>query len=373
MSLQAELDALPAELCARLDARGFDRAQLVTWAKSMGDQDARNRISGDVRRIADDATRRTAPEGSEEHARLSKIGGDALAAGQLAVCVLAGGMATRMGGVVKSLVEVAGPHTFLDIRLAEQQTALDRHGAAPPLWLMTSEPTEGPTRDALGARCDGERIATFEQFVSLRLTESGGLLTDGAGEHSVYATGHGDMPDALMRAGLLSKFIERGGRWVLMCNLDNLGARVDAAVLGAHIDSGAMLSVELADKAPGDKGGGPVMHDGRPIICEHFRLPLDFDADTVPTFNTNTFWVDAKALAELQMDWTYVEVHKKVGAATAVQFERLLGEITVGIEPSFLWVSREGAASRFLPVKSPADLETLRPALLSLAHSFGLK
>lgn len=51
---------------------------------------------------------------------LRKQGREALDRGELALCVLAGGMATRRGVVVEALVEVAPGVTFLDARLAEQ-------------------------------------------------------------------------------------------------------------------------------------------------------------------------------------------------------------------------------------------------------------
>ncbi|HZO17227.1 MAG TPA: UTP--glucose-1-phosphate uridylyltransferase, partial [Polyangiaceae bacterium] len=165
----------------------------------------------------------------------------------------------------------------------------------------------------------------------------------------------------------------RGGRYVWIENLDNLGARVDPAILGGHIESGARLTVELVDKRPGDKGGGPVLHDGRPIVAEHFRLPLDFDAERVLVFNTNTFLVDARALQNLAMNWTYVEVHKDVEGRTAIQFERIVNEMTMAIEPRFLRVSREGTTSRFLPCKDFEDLKAIRDVVEELAKERGLR
>jgi len=236
---------------------------------------------------------------------------------------------------------------------------------------MTSEPTDGPIRAALGSRCDGEQIASFEQFVSLRLSTDGELFVDDEGQPSVYATGHGDLPEALQRSGLLDSFNARGGRYVWISNLDNLGASVDPVLLGQHIASEAALSVELVDKWQGDKGGGPVIHDGRPIIAELFRLPSSFDHDAMPVFNTNTFLVNSIELAQLDMPWTYLEVKKKVGQQTAVQFERLIGEMTMALAPNFLRVSRQGSESRFLPVKTPADLEIHRAAIEQIAASRG--
>ncbi len=383
-ALTEQLAALPAALKARLEQRGFDAAQLVRWAGETGRSDLRNRLQGSVRALPSDAIRRLADPATDAYRHYYDLGAEALAAGQVAICVLAGGMATRMGGVVKALVKVAGDHTFLDMRLAERHQLAEQFGAAPPLWLMTSEPTDGPTRAALaaalgpptretpgGATAFGE-VATFEQFVSLRLGDDRQLFVDDDGAYSVYATGHGDLPDALRRSGLLDRFIAGGGRWLLMCNLDNLGARIDAAVLGEHIDAGRALTVELAAKWRGDKGGGPVMHDGKPIICEDFRLPLDFDAGAIATFNTNTFWVDALALRDLALDWTYVEVQKQVGSRHAVQFERLLGEITVALDTTFLEVPRSGPEGRFLPTKSYEDLDALRPQMMARARRYGL-
>ena len=295
------------------------------------------------------------------------LGARALAAGELAVCVLAGGMATRMGGVVKALVEVEPGRTFLDLRLAERAHVAAEHGVAPPLWLMTSEPTEGPIAAALATHPQADdAVATFEQLVSLRLDPDGGLfLTDD--QPSVYATGHGDLPDALQAAGLLDRFIAAGGRYVWICNLDNVGATVDPTILGGHIASGAELTVELVDKRGGDQGGGPVLHEGEPMICEHFRLPRDFAADSVTVFNTNTFIVNAEALRRVAgpdgMQWTFVEVHKDVGGRKAVQFERLLGEVTTALRPRLLRVSRDEPHSRVVPVKSNDDLPAARAAL----------
>jgi UTP--glucose-1-phosphate uridylyltransferase len=283
-------------------------------------------------------------------------------------------MATRMGGVVKALVEALPGRTFLEIRLAEIDHLERSAGAPVPLWLMTSEATDRPIREALGPRHrpDDDRCVTFEQNVSLRLTADGGLFLDDAGEPSVYATGHGDLPDALRRSGILGRFLARGGATLWIANLDNLGATVDPAILGWHLAHGGPLSVEVVDKVAGDRGGGPVRWDGRPIIVEEFRLPLGFDPATVPVFNTNTFLVSAAALHALSMEWTYVEVEKKVGERRAVQFERLLGELTVGLPPRFLRVPREGLASRFLPVKDVDELERRRPEIEAIARARGI-
>src|SRR5262249_46040244 len=138
---------------------------------------------------------------------------------------------------------------------------------------------------------------------------------------SVYATGHGDLPDALRASGILGRFVARGGKVVCIANIDNLGATVDPAIVGFHLERGAPVTVELVDKVGTDRGGGPVRWNGKPIITEEFRLPIGFDPASVPVFNTNTFLVSAPALDALSMAWTYVLVEKSIGSQKAIQFE----------------------------------------------------
>lgn len=369
MSLSEQIDALPRDLIERIEARGFDREQLIAWAQRVGeDRDERNRLPGRVERVPAEQIAALPAAGSEEHRRLAALGTAALRRGELAVCVMAGGMATRMGGVVKALVEAADGHTFLDIRLAEAKRTRERLDSRQlPVWLMTSEATDRKIREAIDRSPHADEVATFEQFVSLRLTPEGTLFFDAEGQPSVYATGHGDLPDALRRSGLLERFHARGGRYVWISNIDNLGASIDPAVLGWHVDHGGPLTVELAEKQAGDKGGGPVLHDGAPVIAEYFRLPKSFDTDQIPVFNTNTFLASTHAIAKLDMDWTYLEVHKNKGDRTAVQFERLIGELTFTLEPQLLQVPREGQGNRFMPVKDMDALERLRPTFARIA------
>ena len=375
VNLHEQLAALPTTLQARLAARGFEPARLEAWAQTIGvDRDKRNRLPGPVEPPYAGDVSDMPGAGTAAWEACRARGLEALKDGEVALCVLAGGMATRMGGVVKSLVEALPGHSFLDLRLGENATISALAGQRVPLWMMTSEATDGPIREALGGRLDPDYLTTFEQHVSLRLTPEGAIFTDEHGHPSVYSTGHGDLPDALRQSGLLQRFVARGGRLVAIANIDNLGATIDPVILGFHLTHGAPVTVEVVDKVGSDRGGVPVRWQGRPIITEEFRLPLDFDPSRVRVFNTNTFLVDAAALAALAMEWTYVEVEKKIGEppARAVQFERILGEITAALEPRFLRVPRTEGGSRFLPVKDVPELALRRPEIELIARQRGL-
>lgn len=396
-TLAEEIASLPEALKQRLAARGFSAETLLGFAAVAGkDRDGRNRLRGDLRPPLPDDLLDAPDPATPEGQRLREKGLDALRRGELALCVLAGGMATRMGGVVKALVEALPGKTFLDLRLAEIDHLSAEAGTPVPFWLMTSEATCSPIQAALGGRLDGENVAVFEQHVSLRLSPDGSLFRGADGEPDVYATGHGDLPDALRASGLLRKLRERGGKYVWIANLDNLGATVDPTMLGWFMERGEALMVEVVDKVAGDKGGGPVRYEGRRMIVEEFRYPVGFDPAQVPVFNTNTFLVEAKALEELDLAWTYVEVEKKVDldrarstapvasdgqepaaeraphVATALQFERLLGEMTAAIEPVFARVPREGDRSRFLPVKDVPELSRRRPEIETVLRARGI-
>ncbi|HEY5240988.1 MAG TPA: UTP--glucose-1-phosphate uridylyltransferase [Polyangiaceae bacterium] len=388
--LRADLARLPPLLLARLRATGFDADRLVSlaaplWARARGeataDRDERNRVRGAVDAPREGDVRDAPVKGTAEHERLAGVGLEAIRRGELALCVMAGGMATRMGGVVKALVEAFDGRTFLDLRLRENASWSERAGRPVPLWLMTSDATEASIREALGNAGAPAHVATFTQDLGLRLTREGALFLDEAGQPSTYATGHGDLPDALRRSGLLATFVAAGGKHVWIANLDNLGATIDAALLGHFIETGADVMVEAAPKVAGDKGGIPVWADAEDVeghvtrrlqVLEEFRLPRGFDAAAVRVFNTNTFLVHAEAALRTKVRWNWFEVEKKVGERTAVQFERLLQELTAAMPAAYARVPRDGVAARFLPVKDFDELAKRRDDIRAVAAARGM-
>ena len=307
------------------------------------------------------------PDGSAARRELERLGRDALARGQLGVVVLNGGMATRFGGVVKGVVPVLGPgRSFLGLVVEDSRRATAANGGKVPLFLMNSFATDAPTKAHFAEHGQfglqpGE-LEHFTQFIALRMTHRGDLFLLGNGELSPYGPGHGDLPAAFRQAGCLSRFLAAGGRYLLVRNVDNLGARIDPVLLGHHIASGCQATVELAPKMPGDVGGAPYLYRGRTQLIEGLRFPPGFDPDIVDVFNTNTLWFDAAAL-DRDFDLGKYYVEKTVENRPAVQVEHLVGELTAHLRTSFLRVPRSGADTRFLPVKTPEDLQAIRPEI----------
>jgi UTP--glucose-1-phosphate uridylyltransferase len=265
----------------------------------------------------------------------------------VASAVLNGGMATRFGGVVKGLVEAVDGISFLEAKLR------DAEAAGVPLVLMNSFATDEATAEALGER-DG--VIVFTQTVSLRLDPDGSLFPG----PSPYAPGHGDF----VERAPVEELRARGIRTLALSNVDNLGARIDPRVIAAHRAAGNPLTVEVAP-SEGDPGGAPVRVDGRPMVVEGPRFPKDFDASKLPVFNTNNLVVDTALLGEdYPFTWLYVQKH--VDGRRAVQLERIVSELSAFVPTTYLLVPRDGPQSRFVPVKTPEDLEAARPQLREL-------
>ena len=357
---------LSAETESLLERYGFDQStfEMLQGRLARGQAgDAENRIRGRVEPPREDDVRELPPLNTQARKLLTQRGQQAIRDGKVAAVVLAGGMATRFGGVVKAAVEVVRGKTFLDLKLADIHESAASAGGRIPTYLMTSFATDADvTRMARAANTAAAPVTTFPQFVSLRLERDGKLFRDAKGNVSPYAPGHGDLSFALRRAGILKKLRDDGVDYIYMSNVDNLAATLDPAIIGAHLDGQKAITVEVADKAKGDKGGAPAQVDGVLQIVEGFRFPSDFDQDSIPVFNTNSFVIDTAAIdSEFTLSW--FAVTKEVEGKKVVQFERLVGELTAFLPSQSLRVEREGDDGRFLPVKDPPELEARKATI----------
>lgn len=346
---------------------GYDAELQARWQADVAAgrlAKATNTVTGDL--LAPPAgTIKKLPGAATKAAReLDRLGREALGKGRVGVVVLNGGMATRFGGVVKGIVPVLGKdRSFLALAVEDIQRAQKANKAAVPLFLMNSFATDVATKEHFAVNAnfgaDAAGITHFTQFVALRMTKKGDLFTLANGEFSPYGPGHGDFPAAFRACGALQRFRDAGGHYLLVRNVDNLGARIDPVILGHHIASGCDTTVELAPKWPEDVGGSPFSYLGRTQLVEQVRYPEGFDPSVVDVFNTNTLWFTAAALdRDFDLGWYYVE--KTVEDKKAVQVEHLIGELTAHLSTNFLQVRRSGRNTRFLPVKAPDDLQAAR-------------
>jgi UTP--glucose-1-phosphate uridylyltransferase len=365
--------AIEDDVRHELERFGYDEALLQRFA-ARANETSDNFLTGTITPPTAEDVSVLPARGTPEHAALVSQGEQAICDKQVGVIVLAGGMATRFGGVVKAAVPVVDGRSFLALKHADVRNTSEHLGTSIPTYVMTSFATHDrivtQVREESLER-DTARIVSFPQLVSLRLTAGGELFHEADGRVSPYATGHGDLTFALRSSGVLGRFRRAGGKLLFMSNVDNLGATLDPAIIGAHLAHGARITAEVVRKDPGDKGGAPARVDGMPQIVEAFRFPPSFDQNEIPLFNTNTFVFDAEAI-DRDFDLTFFRVEKQVGDSRVIQFERLVGQLTAFLPTHFLEVPRSGNSGRFQPVKDPEEMQQRLPEITEILRARGI-
>src|SRR3954468_14135161 len=120
LSLDQQLADLPPDVQAMLAHHRFDPERFKQLAGRLRTESAEdNFMKGTIKPPPADALVSLPPVGSPEYNELVAVGEQALREGRVALLVLAGGMATRMGGVIKALVDAIPGKSFLDLRRAE--------------------------------------------------------------------------------------------------------------------------------------------------------------------------------------------------------------------------------------------------------------
>jgi UTP--glucose-1-phosphate uridylyltransferase len=302
---------------------------------------------------------------------------------------LNGGLATSMGlQQPKSLIQARDGRSFLDIIVGQTLALRRRHGVALPLVLMDSESTRDATLQALGAGGDVSVDGLdpdFMQSMIPKLDEDTLAPVSWPRRPALEwcPPGHGDVYGALRRSGMLAALRERGIRYAMISNSDNLGAQLDPRV-PAHMAARELpFLMEVVRGTEADRKGGHVARrrsDGRLILRESAQTP-PADADSFRDFrrwryyNTNNLWVDLDALArtlersggvlELPLIINRKTVDPRDSASTPViQLESAMGAAIGAFEGAeLLLVPR----TRFAPVKTTDDLLVLRSDVYTLS------
>lgn len=308
-------------------------------------------------------------------ARALDAGVDALRRGGWGRVVLNGGMATRFGGAVKGICRVYDNLSFLELKLLQVERLEKSLGLGEiPIALMNSVATDAPTNEFLRQRSwfGRRRLTTFMQEDFPRLDARGEPFRLKGLDRA--PRGHGDFLWALKDSGLMRTWREEGVSHIDFSNIDNLGATLEPDLVGLFLNSGRDMAVELSRKNKGDQGGAACLRDGVPGVLEGIYFPKGFDSSHLTLFNTNNLMFSLASLERLVGDETFTlpwsVVAKRVEGHEVLQFERIAIDLVFAFNRRpgdnhvlFLGVPREGARGRFYPVKSPEDLEILRPKL----------
>jgi hypothetical protein len=215
----------------------------------------------------------------------------------------------------------------------------------------------------------------------------GSDYTDNLPLQCMHPVGHWFEIPNLLRNGVLADLLDQRPqlRYLMLHNIDTLGADVDAGVLGLHIESGACLSYEVIARRIDDRGGGLAQIDGSLRLLEGLAMPREQDEFRLSYYSTLTTWIDIDQLlaafglgrhelrnearvaqairalaARIPTYITLKEVKKRWGHGQedvfpVAQFEKLWGDMTALPELScaFVAVTR----MRGQQLKDPAQLD----------------
>ena len=87
-------------------------------------------------------------------------------------------------------------------------------------------------------------------------------------------------------------------KYLLLHNIDTLGADVDPGLLGLHIESGACLTFEMITRRLEDRGGGLARVNGRVRLLEGLALPREEAEFILSYYNSMTTWIDLDKLLD---------------------------------------------------------------------------
>ena len=278
-----------------------------------------------------------------------KLGQKALAGGEVAVLTLAAGVGSRWtqgAGVVKALhpfCKLGGRHrSFLEVHLAKTRQSAAQAGAPIPHLVSTGYSTQEPIARHLEAvghydfggplflspgRSVGLRLVptvrdlrfAWEEMPQQVLDEQKEKMRDSlraalihwarsAGEASDYTdnlplqclhpVGHWFEVPNLLRNGVLAGLLKDRPqlKYLMLHNIDTLGAHVDPGLLGLHIQRASTLSFEVIPRRIEDRGGGLARVDGRVRLVEGLAMPREEDEFRLSYYNSMTTWIDLDRL-----------------------------------------------------------------------------
>jgi UTP--glucose-1-phosphate uridylyltransferase len=307
---------------------------------------------------------------------------DALA--QTVVIKLNGGLGTSMGMTgPKSLLEVKEGLTFLDITVHQVRGLRNETGARLPLVLMNSFATRDASLEALAPYDDLPVDGVPADFLQSKVPK---LAADDLSpvrwpdDPSLEwaPPGHGDLYPSLLSSGLLDALLDGGYRYASVANVDNLGAVLDPRILAWFAREQIPFLMEVADRTAADRKGGHLTQraggEGLRLVLREIAQTPEADVDAFQDtsrhrfFNTNTLWIDLRALAGVLAERDGVLglpmiVNRKTvdpgdrDSTPVIQLETAMGAaIDVFEGARAIRVGRE----RFAPVKTTDDLLALR-------------
>jgi len=345
--------------------------------------------TGETGLISDRDIRPVQPDEIVSYADLDRWVPVGRAAADKAVMIrLNGGLGTSMGlSGPKSLLPVKNGKSFLEIIIGQA------HVQGIALAFMNSFSTHDATQRALNRENPGHvdykqkpRLFVQNKFPKIHQSDLTPAHWPDDPALEWNPPGHGDVYTALSASGMLDELIKTGIEYAFIANSDNLGATMDAGLLGYFVRHQCPFMMEVAQKTPSDTKGGHLAkrQDGRLILRESAQCPEDeletfMDIQKYRYFNTNNIWINLLHLRTLlEKEGTVhlpVIVNRKRLAPLNEESPRVYQiETAMGAAISLFddAVAVHVPRQRFIPVKKCNDLMAVRSDCYRLDPDFSL-
>ncbi len=274
------------ELAAEIRGVDFDRLDDLVKRLVFADEISENDPSG-VRPVA--VSRLPGTDAERSARRMMAEDGEAmLAAGEVAVVVVAGGQGTRLGFDGPKGTYPIGPvssASLFQIHCEKILALSRRHGKPIPLYVMTSpdnhESTTAFFQQHENFALEQVRLFTQGQMPAV-CKQTGKILLADQGHLALSPDGHGGTLAALAKRegdtpSCLEEMRDRGIRTIFYFQVDNPLVQIaDPAFLGLHRKADAEVSFKIVEKVqPEEKVGVVVDIGGRPKVIEYSDLPRE--------------------------------------------------------------------------------------------------
>jgi hypothetical protein len=129
----------------------------------------------------------------------------------------------------------------------------------------------------------------------------GSDYTDNVPLQCLHPVGHWFEIPNMLRNGILARLLQERPqlKYLLMHNIDTMGADADPAVLGDHMASGSAMTVEVITRRVEDRGGGLARVDGHLRLIEGMALPREEDEFKLSYYNSNSMWITIDKLLDV--------------------------------------------------------------------------
>jgi hypothetical protein len=125
--------------------------------------------------------------------------------------------------------------------------------------------------------------------------------TDNLPNQCMHPVGHWFEVPNMLRNGTLAQLLTKNPnlRYMMVHNIDTLGATLDPALLGQHIATQKMFSFEVTARRIDDRGGGLARVDDQVRLVEGLAMPRITDEFGLRFYNTLTNWIDIDGMLTL--------------------------------------------------------------------------